>query len=319
MEIILLFLAVGVGIILLTKSSDIILDKITALGIKIKLNDVVMGMVFLAFATALPEISITGYSISNGTGEIALGGVLGSNITNFGLALGIAFLMLGKKEKIFIEKNNVKKLLIYLTIAIFVVLVALTAPITGFVIGPILIFIFFSYVLYCVKTGKEYAVETTGKKFGITSTIVLLLAVLILILSSKLVVDNAVDICVYFNLQESFVGAAIIGVGTALPEIIILMNTAKRKKYLLVIGNAIGSSIINITLVIGILAVFSTTSIDLPILFVLGLYNLLLIGILGYFVAIRKVIDREAGLMLIGVYVLYLIILSSTQLLTLLN
>ena len=305
-----------IGIVILVKSADIIVDKIILLGREFKLNDVILGTLLLSITTSLPELSIMSYSVLSNAGEVSLGDILGSNITNMGLALGIA-LTIGmaniKNKRIIIRKKEMKDILDYLVISVVIILIILSLPLAQKIIGPILILFFIGYFMFSVQKKNDRQKTHDDEKFTIYSLAVLLISLVLLILSSKLCVDSAVSLSIILGLEKSFIGATIVALGTSLPEITVELNTIKKKKYLLALGDAIGSIIINITLVLGLLTTFSNMIIDIPMLFILSLYTFILIGELYYFVGIKKQLDRYTGIILLATYVIYIIILSSTQ------
>ncbi|MCD6227762.1 sodium:calcium antiporter [Candidatus Micrarchaeota archaeon] len=305
-----------IGIVILVKSADIIVDKIILLGREFKLNDVILGTLLLSITTSLPELSIMSYSVLSNAGEVSLGDILGSNITNMGLALGIA-LTIGmaniKNKRIIIRKKEMKDILDYLVISVVIILIILSLPLAQKIIGPILILFFIGYFMFSVQKKNDQQKTHDDEKFTIYSLAVLLISLVLLILSSKLCVDSAVSLSIILGLEKSFIGATIVALGTSLPEITVELNTIKKKKYLLALGDAIGSIIINITLVLGLLTTFSNMIIDIPMLFILSLYTFILIGELYYFVGIKKQLDRYTGIILLATYVIYIIILSSTQ------
>ncbi len=306
-------LTIIIGVAVLVKSSDIIIDKIILAGHSLSIKDVVIGTLILSITTSLPELSIMGLSLVQNAGEISFGDVFGSNITNIGLALGIAIFVGAQKKPIIIENKNIKEILNYLGMALLITVLALAIlSFKNILIGPILLLCFAGYVFFSFKKGKE-KLEHNKSKLKIKDMVMLLVGIILLIISAKITVDNTIILSQIAGLHKSFIGATIIALGTSLPEIIFGYETIKKGNPVLMLGNMIGSSIINISLVLGLLAILSNLIINVPIMIILNIYSLLLLGELIYFIRVRKKLDKTAGLILIFTYILYVVVISSAE------
>ncbi|MFA5349621.1 MAG: hypothetical protein WC309_04660, partial [Candidatus Paceibacterota bacterium] len=133
-----------------------------------------------------------------------------------------------------------------------------------------------------------------------------LISIIIVLVSSGFVVSSAIEITEIFNLTEGFVGATIIAIGTSLPEASICLQAIRKKRYGLALGNAIGASVANLTLVLGIAAIINPISLIMPIFVATLLFAILACILLLYIAAVNKKLGRIGGLGFIAIYIIYI-------------
>ena len=308
------------GFILLVKGADLLVKSATSIAKKFGLSEILIGLTIVALGTSLPEVFITITSAIDGHSDLIIGNAIGSCICNFLFVIGLSSLIRPVKFK----KRIIR---VHLPIGIFVMFLLLflgnteklgeTQTITRGQ-GVILLLCTLAYILYTIYEekkvkDKEFDEEMikdvkSKENSSITRIIVyMILGILGLKFGSDFVVDNAIIIAETFGLSERFIGMTIVAIGTALPEIITGIISAKRGEPDLLLGNITGSNILNLCLLIGLGAVIN------PLTFATDFNGSLLILIfVTIFLQIittinkRNELDRKSGVLLILVYAIYI-------------
>ncbi len=220
----------------------------------------VIGLTIVSFGTSLPELVINIYSSVQGSGEIAIGNVFGSNIANILLILGISSMVYPLK----INKTTIISEIPFSVVA--ALLVGFLANTFLFETGTqlnlsrldggILIFFFVLFLIYVFKVSQEnLAEEEYQAKYSLRkSTIYILLGLAGLFAGGKITVDGAVAIARTLGMSEAFIGLTIVAVGTSLPEMVTSAVAAYRRQVDIAVGNVIGSNIFNIFWILGVSA-----------------------------------------------------------------
>ncbi len=308
------------GFVLLIKGADLLVDGATAIARRFNVSDLVIGLTVVAFGTSTPELFVNIVASARGNTEIAIGNVLGSNISNVFLILGISSIV----YPLTVSKGTVWKEIPFSLLAVMVLgLMANDRVIDGSssslltrIDGLVLLAFFTIFLYYSFSIAK--AIEgldehVAVKSTGFTKSFLLVIAGLIsLTLGGKWIVDGAVTLAKSFGMSESLVGLTIVAVGTSLPELATSAMAAYKKNVEIAVGNVVGSNIFNIFFVLGI----SATIKPLPFqaksngdIGVVILASLLLF--LSMFTGKKRSLDRWEGivsLFLYGGYITLLII-----------
>jgi cation:H+ antiporter len=186
----------------------------------------------------------------------------------------------------------------------------------GLLEGIILLLLFAGYIIYILRKKK---VDLDGKssvtkKEALHAFLFFCVSIFVVLVSSNYVVDSAVKIARILNIAESFIGATIIAVGTTLPELSIDLQAIRKKQYGLALGDAIGSTMTNITLVLGVAAVINPISIVLPVFIAALLFAIVANVLLFYLAAVNKRLHKLGGALFLLIYVLYLVTIFYLQL-----
>lgn len=247
-----------VGFVLLIKGADIFVEGASSTAQNFKVSKMLIGLTIVAFGTSAPEFAVSMSALASGSTDMVLGNVIGSNILNILLILGVAAAM----KPITIRDNTVKKEL-PLTLLISTLLVVLFLDIrlgNGSInqitrADGIVILLFFSVFLYYLitlaKQKKKSKDEKPPFKLG-KSLLFVLIGLGGIVLGSDLVVDNASSIAKILGISERVISLTIIAFGTSLPELVTTIVSAKKGEQDLLVGNIIGSNIFNICVVLGI-------------------------------------------------------------------
>jgi K+-dependent Na+/Ca+ exchanger family protein len=245
-----IYLLLILGFILLVKGADFFVEGAADIARLFRIPSVIIGLTIVAIGTSAPEaaVSITaGFARSN---DIALGNVIGSNIFNILVVVGIC----GVIKTFDINSHIIKRdfwVVIFSTGLLLVFI--LDRSITAFE-GYILLFLMFVYILSMINLSLKSRTENCSNYEEISVIKCILFTVFgiaAVILGGQLVVDNAVKIAESFNVSENLIGLTIVAVGTSLPELVTSIAAAKKGNSGLALGNVIGSNIFNILFIIG--------------------------------------------------------------------
>lgn len=305
-----------VSLAILAKSSGIVVENAVKLSKFFGINHVAIGFILLAVSTSLPELSVSILSSTAGEGALAAGNVFGSNIANILLVLGIGGFLYGLK----IGKNELKDIAVVLVLTTIIsVYIIFNSTIRnqalGFLEGIILLLFFAFYVVYILrkKTIEGGSTNQITKKEALSAFLFFSTSIVLVLISASFVVDSAVEIAKLLNIAESFIGATIIAIGTSLPELAIDLQAIRKKQYGLALGDAIGSTMTNITLVLGTAAVIHPISIVLPVFIAALLFAIIANIVLFYVAAVNKRIQKFGGALFLFIYVIYIIVIFYLQ------
>ena len=248
-----------VGFILLIKGADIFVDGSSSTAQNFKVSKMLIGLTIVAFGTSAPEFAVSMSALASGSTDMVLGNVIGSNILNILLILGVAAVI----RPIEIKEDTVKKEL-PLTLLISTLLVVLFLDISlgngtinqisradGIVI--LLFFTIFLYYSITLAKQKKKLKEEDKPQFKLgKSLLFVLLGLVAIVFGSNLVVNNASDIAATLGISERVISLTIIAFGTSLPELVTTIVSAKKGEQDLLVGNIIGSNIFNICVVLGV-------------------------------------------------------------------
>lgn len=246
------------GFVILIKGADIFVDGASSTARLFNLSPMLIGLTIVSFGTSAPELAISIQSLINGQGDMVLGNVIGSNILNILLILGICSII----HSLTVKHQTVKKELpiTLLITTLFIVLISdemLGIPKTSFTrqdgIVLCLFFTVFIYYLISMMRNKVDEDQETEIKYSIKKSIILTIAgIVAVIIGSNLVVNNATDIAKILGISEKIIALTIVAIGTSLPELVTSIAATAKGEYEIAIGNVVGSNIFNIGIVLGL-------------------------------------------------------------------
>ncbi len=309
-----------IGFLILIKGADLLVDGAASIAKKLKISSIVIGLTIVAFGTSAPEFIVNIYASAQGNSEIAIGNILGSNIANILLILGISAII----YPITAKKNTVlKEIPLSLLAAIVLGLMANDHIIDGTefsgitrIDGLILIsfFIIFLYYTFGITKSDEDIVEEEIKVMSYSKAILfIILGLTGLVIGGKWIVDGAVKIAELFHISQSLIGLTVVAVGTSLPELATSAVAAYKKQSDIAIGNVVGSNIFNIFWILGASAIirplpFTTGSnVDVAMTIFASIVLFLVM-----FTDKKRVIKRWQGVFMVTVYSGYIIYLFLT-------
>lgn len=256
---ILLGLFLVVGLVLLVKGADWLVDGASKLAKRLGVTDLVIGLTIVAFGTSMPEFVVNMVSVADGATDLAITNILGSNIINTLVILGCSALVCP-----LVAQRSTVRLDIPLNIVagvLVLVFVFITSPMEpkglSRVEGLALLVVFAAYLFYTLYTAKADATTTTeSTPFPLWKCVVLILAGLVgLVVGGEMIVKSAVAIARYCGMAESVIGLTIVALGTSLPELATSVVAAFKHYNDIAIGNVVGSNIFNVFFILGTSAI----------------------------------------------------------------
>lgn len=311
-----------IGFVLLIKGADLLVDGSASIAKRLNISNIVIGLTIVAFGTSAPEFIVNFFASLNGNTDIAIGNILGSNIANILLILGISAIV----YPLVTQKNTVWKEIPLSLLAIIVVgVMANDAFIDGSstsaltrIDGIILLCFFAIFMFYTFGIAKVVGDENQGdeiKDLGYWKSSLYIIGGLIgLVVGGKWIVDGAVEIATIFGISQSLIGLTVVAVGTSLPELATSAIAAYKKQTDIAIGNVVGSNIFNLFWILGFSALvrplpFSLDS-NSDILMTIFASALLFIIM---FIGKKHVIEKWQGIVMVVLYFTYIVFLILTK------
>ena len=314
MEILLQIVLLIVGFIILIKGADWLVDGSSSIATNFKVSKSLIGLTIVAFGTSAPELAVSITSLANGSTDMLLGNIIGSNIINVLLLVGVGAVICPIK----VHKETVRKELpILLLVSTALVILFLDTTLNSADANSItrsdaiICLLFFGVFLYylIVMALRNREAKTTKRekpKYKLGKAFVFAILGLVgLVVGSQLVVNSATEIAHTIGVSDRIIALTIVALGTSLPELVTTIVAAKHKETDLIVGNIIGSNIFNICIVMGIpVAIFGTITPDS--FQMVDLAMMVLSAVLLVLVTYRdKLISRREGLLMLLVFALY--------------
>jgi cation:H+ antiporter len=311
----LLFIA---GFVLLIKGAYFLVDGASAIARRLKVSDLVIGLTVVAFGTSTPELFVNIIASAKGNTDIAIGNILGSNIANVFLILGVSSIIYPLK----VNKGSVWKEIPFSLLAALVLgfmandhlidqknYSALTRIDGLILLSFFAIFLYYSYGIAGEIEGVEQHVQLDQKSTA-ASCFYIGVGLAGLILGGKWIVDGAVVIAKNFGMSESLIGLTVVAVGTSLPELATSAVAAHRRNTEIAVGNVVGSNIFNIFFVLGISSIIKPLPFRIKDNLDIGVVILSsLLLFLFMFTGKKRSLDRWEGAVFLVLYAVYIIFL----------
>lgn len=315
MAIIINALLVALGLAMLYAGSELLIRGSVSIAKRMHISQLVIGLTVVAFGTSTPELVVSINAAIVGQADVSLGNIIGSNIVNIGLILGLSAAIFPIAVHI---KTIRREIPIMLAVSLVLIPMSLDGAISQIegvlLVLSLIVFIYFSYSQSKREnnqTQMPVEMDNSNNKsaYILTKNVVFLVAgILLLYFGSSLTVDNAVHIANSMGISERVIGLTVIAVGTSLPELITSVGASRKMHSDLSIGNIIGSNIFNVLGILGISSLISSIKIN-PAIFtdyaVMIGFSMVLIPVMrsGF------IITKKEGYSLVTAYSLYLIFL----------
>lgn len=308
------FLLLVVGFVLLVKGADWFVEGAAGLAVKLGIPEIIVGLTIVAMGTSAPEAAVSITSAFKGSADITIGNVVGSNILNVAIILGLTAVITTiavLKTTIFID------IPFTLVATIVLLLLGLDGNVSR-IDGIILWVLFIGYLTYLfmwTKKNKNDGEEEesdeieAGKKLPIWKLLVLIvIGIVLIVFGSNVAVDGAKGIAKICGMSDRLIGLTIVALGTSLPELVTSVTAAKRGSADLAVGNIVGSNIFNILFVVG------TSALIIPVTFqaafIVDTIIAAVVMVLLFLCVVRKKeLNRVGGFVLLLSYVAYFIYL----------
>jgi len=286
--------------------SDRIIVYVTKLSSYFGLSEMSAGFILLSVATSLPELFVSVLASLTNQGGLSVGNVLGSNIANLTIILGLAVLI--SRTKITIDSNSEKELVQFLFLSSLIPLFILQRGSIGPVLGAVLLILFVYFSINISKKAGKISSLGFYRRKEINFVIVkFLIAIGLILFLSKIVVDNGVGIAQSLGLPPSVIGATIIAFGTSLPELATTIQALKKRLFGMALGNIFGSCITNLTLVLGFASILSFSQVSVVATGSMLFFTLITTLTIWYLISTKKYIGRKISLFIIFIYVLFIL------------
>lgn len=310
-----------IGFFILIKGAGLLVDGASAIADKFKISPLVIGLTIVAFGTSAPELAVNIFASAAGSSEIAIGNIIGSNIANILLILGVSALIYPLTSK----KNTVWKEIPLCLLAVVVVgLMANDFLIDGAsfsglsrIDGLVLLsfFIIFIYYSFGIAKQQESPDDCEIKNLNLVKSIFYIVIGLIgLVVGGNWIVSGAIKLASGFGISESLIGLTVVAIGTSLPELATSAIAAYKKQTDIAIGNVVGSNIFNIFWILGISSVIRplpfnpANNIDFLIMIIATVILFIIM-----FIGKKRIIERWQGIAMISIYVAYTLFLIVTR------
>ena len=310
-------LLIILGFVLLIKGADFLVDGASNIAKKFHIPEIIIGLTIVSIGTSMPELFVSITSATKGSSDMAIGNVVGSNIANLLLILGLSSVVRPVKFK---KETRLIEMPLCLGISIVFAILCNIGNIVSRIDSSILVTLFALFIMYTIimaKQGEDFdkdddETEEDNKvktsKSTIRDIIFLILGIVLLKIGGDLTVDNAVKVAQSFNLSEKIISVTILAIGTSLPELVTSVSAAFKGKSDIAIGNILGSNIFNMLLIIGVSAMITpityNTSYNIDMIFlVVGMLLLALFPIIPP----KNKMTRWNGIIYLYMYVAYMI------------
>lgn len=304
-----------VGFVFLIVSADLLVDGSSGIAKKFHIPEIIIGLTIVSIGTSMPELFVSITSALEGHSDMSLGNIIGSNLSNLLLILGLSAII---KPVVFQKETRLYEIPMCLLFTITFMIFCNTNDGISRIEGIVLLLLFCVFLGYTIfmgikesKTNLEKDDAKEEKNNSIVKNIILvILGVIGLKVGGDLTVDNAVNVANYFNISEKIISLTILAVGTSLPELVTSVTAAIKGNSDIAIGNIIGSNIFNILLILGVASIIKpitynvTYNFDISILIVATV-----ILALFPFIPPKDKMSRANGIIYFLMYIAYLAIL----------
>ena len=296
-----IFLAI-IGLGLLVLGAEIVIRGSISFGKKINISLFAIGVVIVAGGTSLPELASSINAVLNNYSDLALGAVVGSNIANLVLVMAATTIIF---PIVNINKNQINQA--WINIFLGIVLLCMAFFYFNYIFGIVAILTLIYLMYIQMKKGEIDNAEIDKNDYStIISLILIAIGIILLVFGSDILVNSAIEIAKKYNVSEAVIGLSLIAFGTSLPELVVGILSAIKKKVDFALGNILGSNIYNILGVLGISSLFGNFT--LPEIFLKQdlIIMVAITSIVLIFMLSMKKIGRIYGILGLSIYVSYL-------------
>jgi cation:H+ antiporter len=287
---------------ILIKSADYFIESSSSLGLSLGLPKLLIGLTIVAIGTSLPEFLTSLFAVIKSSSEIVISDVIGSNITNIFLVLGVAALF---SKNLKVEKKTIMIDLPMLVLSAIALFIAIKDESFSAFEGIIFLIIVLIYLTYSIKN-KDNLISDKRKDFKWKYLIIILISSITLYYSSRYTIDAVIHLSKILKIGTDIIAMTAIALGTSLPELMVSISAVRKKESDIAIGNVIGSNIFNTFIVMGVPALITPLRIPHIIMNFVIYYYFLAVGMFVV-MSLNRRISRKEGIILFIFYIVYLI------------
>ncbi|MED5272542.1 MAG: sodium:calcium antiporter [Pseudomonadota bacterium] len=298
------YILIIIGIILLSFGGDYLVKGSSGLARKLNISPMIIGIVIIGFGTSVPEIFVASNAVINNSSDIALGSVVGSNIANILLVFSFGLL---------IAKDNILKVVsigdmfvmlgVTLLLSIFLIIGSIKTPLSFLMILLLPIYFYYSYSFFN-KNIEIDEIDTNDNYLKLSISI--FVGFFLLFLGSDIFIKGLKDFAAYYNIPEAVLGLTLAAIGTSLPELAVTFASVKNKAEKVLLGNILGSNIINVLGALGISSLFGAIIVPENFSFI-SLYYLIFSALWLYLLTRIQTKKIYLGSFGLALYVIYII------------
>ncbi|MBU1341792.1 MAG: calcium/sodium antiporter [Proteobacteria bacterium] len=296
------------GLILLYIGSSLLVEGAASTAIMFAVRPAIVGLTIVSLATSAPELLVSLVAALKGSGQISIGNILGSNVINIALVLGISAVI----KPVVIKQQIIKIEIPYMIFTSLIFWLLCMDSHIGRLDGYILFFLLFVFLVYGVTTAKDKDNKTMMGKLSFPALLknifFIVVGIVMLSYGANFVVQEAITIAVKIGLSQTFIGISVVALGTSLPELATSAVAAARGESDISVGNVVGSNLFNICLVMGVVGIFNPMTIDKNLhnfQFPFMLFICFALGLVAY---LNQGIGKKTGYAFISLFIVYIII-----------
>lgn len=308
MDILWNLILVIAGFVLLVKGADFFVDGAASVATKFGIPQIVVGLTIVAMGTSAPEAAVSIGSAIKGSNGISIGNVLGSNIFNILIVLGVTACIC----TLHVKKSVVRiDLPVMIGVSILLLVLGMVKPELNYITGILFWAILIVYIIYLIIYAKK-SDETEEEEYKILSPIKIVLyifgGIAAIVLGSDVAVDGATAIAKLLGVSDRIIGLTIVAFGTSLPELMTSITAARKGNADLAVGNVVGSNLFNILFVLGTTCLIQTVTFSASFLFD-GILSVVAAVLLWILVFKKGELKRFGGILMLLIYAAYLVYL----------
>lgn len=291
------------GLVFLIFGGDLLVRSAVSFAEKFGVSSFLIGVTVVSFGTSVPELMVSIQAAMDQAADIAIGNVLGSNIANIALVLGVSVVI----RPLSVTTNTYKLSWWVMLISSLLFILFLLDNVITKMEGLLLIAGLFFFIIFSIKRNIPNEESITSKINIQTGILFFVLGSIGLYFGSELFVESAISIASFFNVPKFVIGITVVALGTSLPELVTSIVALMKGQNNISLGNLIGSNIFNVFAVLGITSLIQELGTSSILLFLDFGVMLAVILVFGYQLFIRKKISRTAGFILLSGYFSYIL------------
>ena len=291
------------GLVILIFGGELLVQSAVSFAEKFGVSSFLIGVTVVSFGTSIPELMVSIQAAMDQAADIAIGNVLGSNIANIALVLGVSVVI----RPLSITTNTYKLSWWVMLISSLLFILFLLDNVITKMEGLLLIAGLFCFIFFSIKRNIPNEESIISKINIQTGILFFVLGSIGLYFGSELFVESAISIASFFNVPKFVIGITVVALGTSLPELVTSIVALMKGQNNISLGNLIGSNIFNVFAVLGITSLFQELGTSSILLFLDFGVMLAVILVFGYQLFIRKKISRTAGFILLSGYFSYIL------------
>ena len=290
------------GFVFLVRGADLFVDGSSSIAKHLKIPSVIVGLTIVAMGTSAPEASVSITAAIAGNSDISLGNIVGSNIFNFLVVIGVSAIIC----PVISHKDILKRDLWWNLGITGVLLLLMLDNKIGHIDGLILLAGMATYLFIIIKNAlKNRIAESEEKLLSVPKSIIfMVIGLAAIICGGNFVVDNASIIAKSLGLSETLIGLTIVAIGTSLPELVTSITAAKKQESGIALGNAVGSNIFNILFILGASSALTPINVA-PELFIDTIILIVVSILILIFARTKKITNRFEGAICVLLYIAY--------------